>query len=40
MVCADSDATLAVWQEISKYVLPVAFEVTEQRVTMLTTEDC
>lgn len=39
MVCADSDAALAVWQKISKYVLPMTFEVTEQRLAMLTTKD-
>lgn len=35
MVCADSSAALAVWQEISGYVLPMTFEVTEQGVVVL-----
>jgi hypothetical protein len=39
MVCADGGAAFAVWQEISKYVLPMTFEVTEQSVAMLTTKD-
>jgi S-adenosylmethionine decarboxylase len=39
MVCADDGAAFAVWQEISKYVLPMTFEVTEQSVAMLTTKD-
>lgn len=39
MVCADSCAAFAVWREISKYVLPTTFEVTEQSVAMLTTKD-
>ncbi len=39
MVCADGGAALAVWQEISKYIQPTTFEVTEQSVVMLTDKD-
>jgi S-adenosylmethionine decarboxylase len=39
MVCADSGDAFAVWQEISKYILPATFEVTDQSVAMLTAKD-
>ncbi|MGH3752005.1 MAG: S-adenosylmethionine decarboxylase family protein [Pseudonocardiaceae bacterium] len=39
MVCADSGAAFAVWQEISRYVLPMTFEVTEQSIVVLTARD-
>jgi S-adenosylmethionine decarboxylase len=39
MVCADSGAAIAVWEEIRNYVLPMTFEVIEQSVVTLTTKD-
>jgi S-adenosylmethionine decarboxylase len=39
MVCADSSVAFAVWQEISRYVLPMTFEVTEQSVVVLAARD-
>ncbi|MDQ6758885.1 MAG: S-adenosylmethionine decarboxylase [Acidobacteriota bacterium] len=39
MVCADSGAAFAVWQEIRKYVLPMTFETSEQSVVIPPTKD-